>query len=125
MESFMARAVNQTIAWIVALFLSLIVFGIGLAIVFSLKPKHQDEHGSADGHETTPSHDSHDAHDTHDADDHKAPSHPADTEAEHVKPKIEHEDPHAKDGGDEEQEITPASVKAKADGHSPEAKPQH
>jgi hypothetical protein len=122
MESFMARAVNQTTAWIVAFFLSLIVFGIGLAIVFSLKPKHQDAHGSADGHEAAPAHDSHD---THDADDHKAPSHPADSDVEHVKPKIEHEDPHAKDGDDEEKEITPASVKAKADGHSPEAKPQH
>jgi hypothetical protein len=127
----MARAVNQTIAWIVALFLSLIVFGIGLAIVFSLKPNHEDDHGSAHEHDAAPAHDAHDAHesqdshDSHTTDEHKAPSHPADSEEGHAKPKIEHEDPHAKDGGDEEKEITPASVKAKADGHSPEANPHH
>jgi len=119
MESFMARAVNQTIAWIVALFLSLIVFGIGLAIVFSLKPKYKGDHGSTDEHESAP------ALETHGTGDHKSPDHPADSEAAHAKPKIEHEDPHAKDGDDEEKEITPASVKAKADGHSPDAGPQH
>jgi hypothetical protein len=120
MESFMARAVNQTIAWIAALFLSLIVFGIGLAIVFSLKPKHEGDHASSDEHEAAP------AHETHGTGDHKSsPDHPADSDAAHAKPKIEHEDPHAKDGGYEEKEITPASVKAKADEHSPDAKPQH
>ncbi|HYX36159.1 MAG TPA: hypothetical protein VE954_23910 [Oligoflexus sp.] len=118
----MARAVNQTIAWFVALFLSLIVFGIGLAIVFSMKPKHQDDHGSAHEPDAAPAHDAHDSHKT---DEHKAPTHPADSEAGHAKPKIEHEDPHAKDGGDEDKEITPASVKAKADGRSPEANPHH
>jgi hypothetical protein len=121
MESSMARAVNQTIAWIAALFLSLIVFGIGLAIVFSLKPKHGGDHGATDEHGSAPSHDSHGAA----SDDHNAPDHPADSEAAHAKPKIEHEDPHAKDGHDEEKEITPASVKAKADEHSPEAAPHH
>lgn len=117
----MARAVNQTIAWIAALFLSLIVFGIGLAIVFSLKPKRADDHGAADAHGAASSHDSHES----EGDDHGAPEHPADSEAGHAKPKIEHEDPHAKDGHDEEKEITPASVKAKADEHSPEAAPHH
>jgi hypothetical protein len=118
MESSMARAINQTIAWIAALFLSLIVFGIGLAIVFSLKPKHQDDHSVADEHEAASTHDAHGS-------DHNAPEQPADGETLHAKPKIEHEDPHAKDGHDEEKEITPASVKAKSDGHSPEAHPQH
>jgi hypothetical protein len=117
----MARAVNQTIAWIAALFLSLIVFGIGLAIVFSLKPKHADDHGVTDEHGSASSHDSHEAA----GGDHGAPEQPADSEAGHAKPKIEHEDPHAKDGHDEEKEITPASVKAKADEHSPEAAPHH
>lgn len=117
----MARAVNQTIAWIAALFLSLIVFGIGLAIVFSLKPKHGSDHGVADEHGSASSHDSHETGDR----DHKSPEHPAESGAEHAKPKIEHEDPHAKDGHDEEKEITPASVKAKADEHSPEAAPHH
>ncbi len=117
----MARAINQTIAWIVALFLSLIVFGIGLAIVFSLKPKHKDDHGQANDHGSAPAHDTHDAHGS----GHETPDHPADSEAAHAKPKIEHEDPHAKDGHEEEKEITPASVKAKADGHAPEATPHH
>ncbi|WP_141736181.1 hypothetical protein [Oligoflexus tunisiensis] len=110
----MARAVNQTVAWIVALFLSLIVFGIGLGIVLSMKPKHADDRDSSAGdHEMTPTHNAYE-------NDHYAPDHPADSEVEHAKPKIEHEDPHAKDGHDEEMEITPESVKAKADGHSPE-----
>lgn len=117
----MARAVNQTIAWIAALFLSLIVFGIGLAIVFSLKPGRKDDHDVTDEHGSAPTHDTHEAQGS----DHHAPDHPADSEAGHAKPKIEHEDPHAKDGHEEDREITPASVKAKADGHSPEANPQH
>lgn len=115
----MARAVNQTIAWIAALLLSLIVFGIGLAIVFSLKPKHKDNHVSSDEHETAP------AHASPDTGDNKSPHQPADSEASQTKPKIEPEDPHAKDGDDEEKEITPASVKAKADEPSPDAGPHH
>jgi hypothetical protein len=117
----MARAVNQTIAWIAALFLSLIVFGIGLAIVFSMKPKRSDDRGVTDEHGSASSHDSHEAAGS----DHNVPAHPADSETVQAKPKIEHEDPHAKDGHDEEKEITPASVKAKADEHSPEAAPHH
>lgn len=119
MESYMARAVNQTVAWIAAFILSLIVFGIGLAIVFSLKPKHSSDHSSHDEHEAAA------GHDAHDTGTHKEPAYPANSEVEHAKPKIEHEDPHAKDGDDEEMEITPASVRAKAEEHSPEAKPQH
>src|SRR6478735_501192 len=105
MESFMARAVNQTFAWIAAFFLSLIVFGAGLAIVFSIEANHHDH----DDHETAADHEAADASEHH-AD--AASEHPADS---HAKSKIEHEDPHAKDGDDEEKEITPASVRAKGD----------
>ena len=118
MESPMARAVNQTVAWIVALFLSLIVFGIGLAILLSMKPKLKDDDRSAGDQDLTPSHgSSEDAHGT--------PDHPADSDVEEARPKIEHEDPHAKGGDDEEKEITPESVKARGDGHSSDVSPEH
>jgi hypothetical protein len=114
----MARAINQTIAWIAAFFLSLIVFGIGLAIVFSTKPKHQADYSNSDESGMAPAHDAHGS-------ESRSLDHPADSEADYAKPKIEHEDPHAKGGHEDDQEITPASVKAKADGHSQEAHPQH
>ncbi len=120
----MARAVNQTIAWIAAFFLSLIVFGIGLAIVFSMKSRHKDGLGSHDDeHDKPHKESSQDQESKHEAESH-SPEKPADEG--HAKPKIEHEEPHAKeDHGDEEKEITPASIKAKAEEHSPEAKPHH
>ena len=116
----MGRAVNQTVAWIAAFFLSLMVFGAGLAIVLNLRPQHRDDH---DDHEMAADHEA-DESEHHGA---AASEHSTGKEEQtsHSKPKIEHEDPHAKDGEDEEKEITPASVKAGEEEHVPEAKPHH
>ncbi len=140
----MARAVNQTIAWIAALFLSLVVFGVGLAIVFSLKPKHKEDMGHGEGdHEATHGDQESTGDTEHHSSEHggsKAPDHPADAETHEGKPKIEAEAAHSKEGAEtghaqpkeshsaeEDTEVTPESVKAKghADEHTPEAKPHH
>lgn len=113
----MARAVNQSVAWVTAVFLSLFVFGGGLAIVFNLQPQN--------GPSKQAEHESESAHQSHNAKSPKDSAHTANSEIEHAKPKIEREDPHAKEEGDEDVEITPASLKAHDEEHTPEAKPHH
>ena len=137
----MARAVNQSIAWIGSFLMSSLVFGLGLSAVFNIHPKHKDlaehasedegselhgKHGSAKGHSAQ----SHETETTHAAKTHST-SAEQDSANEHESAASPMNPKHAVAGEDEEKEISAASLKAKASSHSesepevPEAKPHH
>ncbi|MCX6130444.1 MAG: hypothetical protein NTX25_15450 [Proteobacteria bacterium] len=123
----MARAINQTIAWTLAFFLSALIFGIGLALVFSLQPNHKDFEAHENTHE--------DAHEPQANGHGGSTEHDTKTsgkESEHATEKADAPS-HAKATSDsaDEQEISASNVKAKTTDHDtheetvPEAKPHH
>ncbi len=135
MRLSMARAINQTIAWILAFVLSLIVFGIVLAIVMSTKSSHGGKdkilHSSEHNKHSDNSEHS-DAHgggaeepNAHPTDPH-APQHPADAEVPAGKHESavnhgEKQEPHdSSNHAEGDVEMTPASVKAQTQPHSSE-----
>lgn len=118
----MARAINQATAWITALFFSLVVFGVGLAIVFNLKPKNRDsqhtDHQISNSHQA-PKSDEHSASDLgHDAapskSEHSDEKHSDTSHEGHENSKKPESSSHS---AEHDVEITPESVKAKAESH--------
>jgi len=122
----MARAINQATAWITALFFSLVLFGLGLAIVFKLKPKNKDgeytDHEVSDSHQEPKS----DEHSASDLGHGAAPSKSEHSDEKHSDTSYEgHENSkkpessshNSSHSAKHDVEITPESVKAKAESH--------
>jgi hypothetical protein len=119
-----AKAVNQTIAWIVAFFLSAIVFAALLGLVFMVGPKRShagDEQGdshSASNHDSTDQAAGHDEtkHEGHEA----APAKDGDHVAAPARDKG-HEAETTKSGSHESQPSAPATSQT----HAPEKRGAH
>ncbi len=121
----MARALNQTMAWIISGAVSAVIFGSIVGIMLSNKgSKHEvkDEHDVAHGEDTSSHGSSHSTHDTHNAQQAEhAESHEPSKEKAHDKP--HGSDPahpkEAKQVSHDEEEIKAETFEHKGGDHSP------